>query len=170
MAYRYRKRALIRPKVVRPTGVVAAAPDGEIFVAGTYRLLGDFDERSLVLRGGGATADVAEGGAPPGGSLPGLSVPALTVRGPNPTAGTTVLEGGGTRGRIDLRALPLVVRRLRRQLLRRARHHRQPGALGVHTFAWDGRATGGDAVAAGVYFAKLHAMGQERTVKLIRRR
>jgi hypothetical protein len=87
MAYRYRKRALIRPKVVRPTGVVAAAPDGEIFVAGTYRLLGDFDERSLVLRGGGATVDVAEGGAPPGGSLPGLSVPALTVRGPNPTAG-----------------------------------------------------------------------------------
>jgi flagellar hook assembly protein FlgD len=41
---------------------------------------------------------------------------------------------------------------------------------GVHAFAWDGRTAGGDAVAAGVYFAKLHAMGQERTVKLIRRR
>ena len=41
---------------------------------------------------------------------------------------------------------------------------------GVHTLEWDGRRDNGEDAGAGVYFAKLRALGEERTLKVLRTR
>ena len=60
----------------------------------------------------------------------------------------------------SLRVLDVLGRSLRQVEL-------APGPLGVAEWQWDGRDERGRPVAAGVYFAKVEAAGQQATQKLL---
>lgn len=86
----------------------------------------------------------------------------LALGGPNPSQGGTVLRFGlATAGRANLAVYDAAGRRVRTLVAGAV-------AAGEHVASWDGRDEAGRAVAAGLYFARLEAPGDTRTVRLVR--
>jgi hypothetical protein len=137
-----------------PTSVTGGGFTSSTYQNGRLTLVG--------LSGTGSTVTVEWGGT--GAFVPrgGVDRLSLSVGRPNPFGRGTVAEFALPRpSTVFLEVLDVRGRRVR--LLLDERRER-----GAHRVAWDGKDSGGRAVASGVYFLRLTAMGETLTAKAAR--
>ncbi len=128
-----------------------APPPGAYYLIAALDAAGRMGGYSQLLR---PETTGVDGGLPPAALR-------ISVVAPNPfNPRTTIGFDVAREGRIQLRIYDLRGRRVRTLI-------DAPLAAGGHQAVWDGRDERGDAVAAGVYLARLSAGGETRTAKAV---